>query len=183
MIRKITRDNTGVNLIEMLVVVAIIGIIATIALPNFAALIKNHRLRKSSIKLLSAIRKERSRALSLSRQIEMTIDMDTRTYTVKKLAYTFYDPMQLSREIEDELISEPEEVLIPNSVENGSFDSVALEQIDVEVNLVPSSDPSVTLNFNPSGTLTETVTITLDDDIIQYKISIYKGGQITMYKL
>jgi len=174
--QTLRRSQRGVTLMEMMAVVAVLGILSAIAIPNFISLIHNHRLRQSSIVLLSTLRKEHSRALSLSREIQVSMNADDYTYSVKKLEFTFYDPMKLAAGIipaaDDYLFMEPEQV-----ISSGSFRSGGLE--DVVFN---PSGTTLSLTFSPSGMVSDTAAITLSNRYLSYQIQVYKGGQIQMFR-
>ena len=171
------KSQRGVTLMEMMAIVMIIGILSTIAIPNFVTLIKNHRLRQSSIVLLSALRKERSRALSLSRQIQVSINATDWTYIVKKLEFNFFDPMQLAAGEElkkgDEIFTEPEQTIASGSFKTGGLESVVINS---------SAAAKLDLTFNPSGTVNDTATITLSNNHLSYQIQVYKGGQMQLVR-
>ncbi len=170
------KSNTkGVTLMEMLIVVAIIGILATISMPNFITMVRNNRVKARSLALLSALRNERSRALSLNRQIEMQIDEQNKTYTTTQLAYTLYDP--LSPDLFHPIIlnTEGAETLQANT----PFDKGDWLVEGVEI----SPDP-FTVTFTPSGTIqipsVVTASVKLNGEHIGYEITLYRAGQISI---
>lgn len=175
--QRFYKSQRGVTLMEMLAIVMIIGILSAIAIPNFVTLIRNHRLRQSSIVLLSALRRERARALSLSRQIQISINAANRTYSVKKLEFNFYDPMQLAAGEDlntgDEIFTEPEETIGSGSFKSGGLESVVINS---------SAATALNLTFSPSGTVSDTATITLSNTHLSYQIQVYKGGQMQMVR-
>ncbi|MBD3305194.1 prepilin-type N-terminal cleavage/methylation domain-containing protein [candidate division KSB3 bacterium] len=164
MMIRFTHNDKGVTLLEMLVVVAIIGIIATITVPNFIEILRNHQTRSAAMTLLTDMRRERSRALSLSREIQMTIKPSTETYDVKVVAYTLRNPATGAP-----LFDEAEKTLVTDK----DFDPK-----DGLVSITPSSN--VNLTFYPSGTINTTTTLELDGPNLGYTIKVYKGGQISL---
>lgn len=174
MMKRYTLNTRGVTLTEMLTVVAIIGILATIAVPNFIGIIRNHRTRTAAMTLLHAIRRERARALSVNRSVAMDIDGTAKTYDVRLLQYTFYDPYRVfgGEDTEAER-TEPERTLLVGQ----TFDPKdGLSSVD------PSG--TLTLLFNASGTIRtgtpDVLTIALDGHDFGYTLKIYRGGQIVL---
>ncbi len=189
------QQNTqrGVTLLELLIVVAIIGMIAAISTPNFITLIRHHRLRANAIELLEAIRLERSRALSLNRRIRLTVNTDTLTYRVERLEHVFYDPMQfpartvLIKEADDDPATDVYEVLVPNAATDGNFNRNEGIQ---NARITSANDdtvlgPEISITFHPSGTIeipgAGSVAIKLSEEHIGYVIEIYKAGQISLF--
>jgi len=168
-----TRNTQGVTLIEMLIVVAIIGTLAGISLPNFMTMIKNNRVRARSVALLGALRNERSRAIALNRQVQMDIDATAKTYSVTRVAYTLYDPLSPDLFHPNILNTEPAEMLLAAT----PFDEGDWLDQGVEI----SPDP-FTITFTPSGTINipsvVTASVKLEGEHIGYEIVLYKGGQI-----
>jgi len=165
---------------EMLIVVAIIGIMAGITVPNFMTMIRSNRIRAISLDLLAVIRQERSRALSLGRSVQLTINPEDKTYTVTRLLYQQYDPLsadQSSITHSELLYEEPEQVLESNAeIDRKGW----LTQMEV----VPED---FVLVFTPSGTVfieeVPVASVKLEGEHIGYEIQVYKGGQIDIFKL
>lgn len=61
-----TRNEKGMTLTELLVVVALIGIVAVIAIPNFNAMLKSHQASTAVSEMVSMI--NLARQLSVSRR-------------------------------------------------------------------------------------------------------------------
>ncbi|MEO0190869.1 MAG: prepilin-type N-terminal cleavage/methylation domain-containing protein [candidate division WOR-3 bacterium] len=71
----------GFTLVELMVVIAIIGVIFVIAVPNFAAMQANARIRAGAYEVAQDLRQIRERALSLGRSFKVDA-VDQRTYRV-----------------------------------------------------------------------------------------------------
>jgi Tfp pilus assembly protein FimT len=159
----------------MLIVIAIIGIIVGIAIPNFVAILLNHRTRTSAMTLLNGIRRERSRALSVNRPVVMTIDMDNKTYSVSISPYNLYDPLSIALNDPKVLIADPG---VTDIVDGKTFDP----KKGVETT-TPTSG-TLTLTFNPSGTIQTgsagPLSISLQGRYLLYILRIYRGGQIVL---
>jgi type IV fimbrial biogenesis protein FimT len=62
----------GFTLIELMVVVAVLAIVATVAVPSFQQLIENNRLATESNRILSAMSFARSEAVRVGDDVSMT---------------------------------------------------------------------------------------------------------------
>ncbi len=64
-----SQKNNGFTLLELMITLAIVGIIATVALPSMSSLMKNNQLTTSINSLLSHLQYARSEALLRHKQI------------------------------------------------------------------------------------------------------------------
>jgi type IV fimbrial biogenesis protein FimT len=74
-----STNNKGFTLIEMMVAVAIMAIVATIAAPSFVNMIRNHRLTTAANDVLSAMQLARSEAIRQRRPITVCAGADACT--------------------------------------------------------------------------------------------------------
>jgi prepilin-type N-terminal cleavage/methylation domain-containing protein len=70
------------SLVELVLVVAIMGILAAIAVPRFAAASAARRLEVAALRLTADLRHAQQHALASSAQVEVTFDPTTESYTV-----------------------------------------------------------------------------------------------------
>ncbi len=77
--RSNNRKSTGFTLIEMIVTIAIVGIFASIALPNFSQLIRNNRIPTTTNEFISTLVLARSEALKRSRDVSVCSSNDQTT--------------------------------------------------------------------------------------------------------
>ncbi len=83
----IQRGNSGFSLVELLMVVAIIGILTTIAVPVMTAAFRQSSLDAATDELISTFSSARSRAISKNTFCAVEFDVAARSYTIKE-----YDP-------------------------------------------------------------------------------------------
>ena len=82
------RNNSGVSMLEMMIVVVVIGLLAAISLPNFGGAIKKMKFDNEGRDLVSALRYARSAAITLQQPIGVYLDSDN------KKTQTFLDLCQ-----------------------------------------------------------------------------------------
>jgi len=78
------RGENGFTMIELLIVVVIIGIIAGLAVPNFAGAIQKIRWRSSATDITKALRLARSSAIAKNAQFGVQVDFENRRVVVFK---------------------------------------------------------------------------------------------------
>jgi len=76
-----TRSPRGLTLVELLVVIAIIGIILTIAIPNFAGMQQRQRIRAGAAAVAQDFKQIRERAIARGRRYHIT-RVDAQSYQV-----------------------------------------------------------------------------------------------------
>jgi type IV fimbrial biogenesis protein FimT len=74
--------QTGFSLIEMMIAVAIIGILAAFAMPSYFDWIQNTRIRTAAESILNGIQKARSEALMRNTNVKFTLG-DNSAWTVE----------------------------------------------------------------------------------------------------
>ncbi len=84
-------NNSGVSMLEMMIVVVVIGLLAAISLPNFGGAIKKMKFDNEGRDIVSALRYARSAAITLQQPIGVYFD----TYDNEKKAQVFLDRVNI----------------------------------------------------------------------------------------
>lgn len=79
-----SNNNKGFTMIEMMVIVVVIGIIATLSLPGFGKIMDRLKLKTAGRDVVSAMRFARSAAVSQKDQFGVYFDQSARTFLVFK---------------------------------------------------------------------------------------------------
>ena len=74
----------GFSLVEVMIVVALIGIVATIAVPNFQNYVRNRNLKTAAQEISSEFFVTRQRALAESRNYRLVFDVGNNRYTTEE---------------------------------------------------------------------------------------------------
>lgn len=64
-------DASGFSMMEVMVVVAILGIVLAVAIPNFTSLINSNRLSAAANEFVASFQEARSEAIRLNRQVSL----------------------------------------------------------------------------------------------------------------
>ena len=82
MIRQLVNQQKGFTLIELIIVMGIMGILATIAVPTFQNYIRNQNLKTAARGITSDFFATREKALSENVRYRITFDQASNSYTI-----------------------------------------------------------------------------------------------------
>ena len=144
--------NSGFTMLEMMIIVVIIGILATIAIPSFSRVMPRLEVRAQARNTLNYLRLARSRAISEAAQFGVHIDTDAGEYIMFK------------------------DIVNPSSFTFDAGDSIVVgpETIDPDVIMTSSSFSNNTIIFLPTGGASESgnFVFNLSDGGSRYTVSV-----------
>jgi type IV fimbrial biogenesis protein FimT len=79
------KRQSGFSLIELMVGVVILGVLATIAAPNFQTWTQNSKIRNATESIMNGMQLARAQAVARNRLVEFNLTADT-SWTVRTLA-------------------------------------------------------------------------------------------------
>jgi len=91
------RKNPGFSMLELLIVIAIIGVIAAFALPSAINFVKGYRLHADASAMASALNVTRFRATSQYTPYRLTINTAQRQFIRERLSQAYGNPFEEER--------------------------------------------------------------------------------------
>lgn len=146
----------GFSLVELIVVVALIGIITAIATPSFMDWRRNVEYRAAARDIVSMMREAKARAISTNREHRVEFDVDGRRYRLVQGSRAADTPVAGWTTIIREYVSLPEGVNMKSTV-----------------NCDSSADGNI--EFNPNGTAggsIEYVCVMDSNNVRKYRVGI-----------
>jgi len=74
--------NRGFSLVELMVVVAIVGVLVAISVPNFVDWTKNARYKAAANLTLMTLRQAKGQAINLNQRVKVEFNLETRTVII-----------------------------------------------------------------------------------------------------
>ncbi len=154
---KIRRNIRGFTLVELMITIAILGLIAVLAVPNYQRFMMGWRLNGETQQFATALRTARSSAVMKNIDVVFTFDPDTDTYS------WFEDADQ------------------DGNLDNGEYQSASYE-LPETVDIAAHTLSSTTLTFGSRGNTRESGSITLRNPLNDVRqIRIFGGtGNVTV---
>src|SRR6185436_9536555 len=76
------QRQRGYSITEMLTVVAIIGIVSLILVPNFMSMYRIGKMKSATRNFIARVRRVQQQAVTLNRRMRISFTPNTRTYTI-----------------------------------------------------------------------------------------------------
>ena len=142
----ITRLNAGFTLVEMMVVVAIMGLLLGLAMLNFRAISQKEPLEQAVSDVEGLCRIARTEAIVKSRPMDLTINSETGQLLLSTAPQATNSPDSET----GVLIAMVEEAVV---IDQASLSSDVEMEIDIPEDIMDSETPGVVvIRFYPNGT-------------------------------
>jgi type IV fimbrial biogenesis protein FimT len=135
--------NRGFSLVELMVVVAIVGVLVAISVPNFVDWIRNARYKAAANLALMTLRQAKGQAINLNQRVKVEFDLETSAVVINVVG----GPVILTSKI-------PEGI----GVKGGTK--------------CTTTSGKVSFTFNPTGSSSAGYVCICDGPIKKYKIGI-----------
>lgn len=167
------RRQSGYSLVELLVVLAIIGIVSLVSVPNFMAMARAGRLKTSLRDFASSMRTARERAVTRYRPVRLSFVTGTaataRQYSMWEFDGTTWTQVGPTRQLE-------ETCYFANVTNLSDLDGDGLLDLVFRPNATPQF---------ASGVTSASVFIKTDGDLAypQYRIDVNPAGVVKSFAL
>jgi prepilin-type N-terminal cleavage/methylation domain-containing protein len=160
-------SSNGYSVIEVLVVIALIGIICTIAAPNVSTMMKSYRLKSAANELASTLQLAKITAISQNANSVLTFNSASQTYSA------FSDNGDGGGTVNDGTQSGSEPTIATVNLENSYYGEAVLN--------TPSFGNTIV--FTSQGACNQSGTISLhNSDSETFQIIISPAGSIKLIK-
>lgn len=151
-----SKKQTGFTLIEMLLVLALIGIITAITIPQFVNSMRSNRLRVGVRAVVMSGRYARSMAVMKQVDILLTFNIDEGVITVDEVSLTDAaakkllsdEPDGVDDDSGDEETAVPEKVLNRTELISRKLDNVSFEYIEIDGDMITAKSATVVYSSN-----------------------------------
>ena len=160
--RYITNKK-GITLIELMVTVAIIGIVVGIAIPSFTSYLPRLRLNGAARDLISDLRLARSLAVGENKQYKVVFDVANESYTIRKA---------------DDTITKSTDYKNPDQNYRGIESDSVVDKNGTAVTSIEFGFNGTATTANGLDNAPATITIKRSDGVETKKINVTKFGRV-----
>ena len=153
---KISSRKQGFTLVELLISVAVVGVLTLLALPSFNQWIANTKIRSTTESVLAGFQLARAEAVRLNRGVRMTLNADTSWTVAEVLSGTVIQ----TRPANEGTDSNTTMTVTPGTATTVDFNGLGrvtnltpITQIDLDSTAIPAaSTKELRITINTGGT-------------------------------
>ncbi|MEW6518820.1 MAG: GspH/FimT family pseudopilin [Thermodesulfobacteriota bacterium] len=168
-VRKLHRNSQGFTTVELIVVMAIMGVLMAIAIPNYSQWITNYRLKAAAREIYTNFQKARIEAIKTNSNVVVSFNAGAETYQV------FVDNGGTTGTADDDTQNGDERILANVTMPA----SVVLDSVNFSLG---STTPGFTARGLPLSSRIGNVRVRNEDNV-RYQISLSLAGGLTLERL
>ncbi len=160
-LKKISNNNRGFTLTEMLVTAIVTGVLAAVTIPNFLGLMSKNQVQESADVIATALRDVQKEAMAKSINCELRVDGTNRTIAAFSFTATY--------------VGSTETISYPSSVSSSCLTSSYSLRNSINLTTNGTSTSQIKIRYSYKGNATSETVDTDSDDIPEPAVIVVSG--------